>query len=469
MSISLLYSNENPPQLLLDRLTINAVPEESVLSSSDKIIQWGKYANEYPKRHRLNVQDAVQLAKNKSLMKSLLTLHGISTLSRDSNHRGTHKKFMVPVFHCDALTVFRTNQNAHWLNDSGRKIYREWKNQTNTKLWKNVTNMAVRAVYALGLDLGQVLMCIDSKGRLCVVDVEPEPRLNERLAQLYASAIDKYAMDLKDELNRASSVVMGMDPEFVLRNQSGHLVSASKFLPKRGRVGCDAIWLRENRSIFPLAELRPKPATEPKELIKNLYRTMMLASRKITDHTLDWLAGAAPLKGYPLGGHIHFSNVWRNHFLVRALDNYLTLPLTLLEDTHSVKRRPKYGFLGDTRLQFHGGFEYRTTPSWIVSPVITRGVIALAKLISDHYWELDNYPLLSSKIQEAYYKGDKAGLLTTVKNQWVDLMRLPDYEKYKTYLEPFKKQVISMESWSEAADIRRPWKLPPYHHSLSAH
>jgi hypothetical protein len=465
MSISLVYSKENPPQLLLDRLTINAVFEENLLPSSEIVIQWGNYANDHHQKHKLNIKEAVQLAKNKSLSHSLLKINGIATVSRN---QGNNKKFMVPVFHCDALTVYTTNQNNHWLSDSGRKVYREWTKQINSHLWNKITNLAVRAVYALGLDYAQVLICKDSKGRLCIMDVEPEPKLNVRLAELYASAIEKYAKQMREELARDSSVLMGMDPEFVLRDTNGQLVSASKFLSKRGSVGCDAIWLRENRSIFPLAELRPKPATEPRELLRNLYRTMMIASKKIPDRTLDWLAGANPMNGYPLGGHIHFSNVWRNHFLIRALDNYLALSLVMTEDSQSVKRRPKYGFLGDTRPQYHGGFEYRTPPSWLVSPLITKGVIALAKVISEHYWQLNNYPLLSKQIQEAYYNGDKLSLLSIVKNQWSDLVSLSGYETYKTYLEPFKNQIFAMEPWNEARDIRRPWKLPPYQQALSA-
>ena len=70
------------------------------------------------------------------------------------------------------------------------------------------------------------------------------------------------------------------------------------------------------------------------------------------------------------------SRIWLTSRLLRVLDNYLALPFILIEDQNTKLRRPRYGFLGDFRRKTHGGFEYRTLPSWIVSPRITKGVIA---------------------------------------------------------------------------------------------
>src|SRR5690606_772207 len=131
--------------------------------------------------------------------------------------------------------------------------------------------------------------------------------------------------------------------------------------PRSGDVGCDRIWLRgdSTRSKLPIAELRPKPSHNPKELVTNLYRLLIKADNMIQHEGVQFLAGSTPLKGYPIGGHIHFSNVDINSFLLRALDNYLALPCVLIEDPKGLKRRPRYGHLGDYRLKPHGGFEYR--------------------------------------------------------------------------------------------------------------
>jgi hypothetical protein len=467
MSTSLLYSSEHPPELLIQRLKIDKATLEHVIPKGNIIIQWGNYVSEGLNRKVLNAKEAVQVTRNKRTAHEVLQLNGVPSIFPDSTKRKRSSKYVIPVFHGEALSVFKTHTSNAWLTDPGKQSYKEWRSEINSKTWKDVTKIATRAVYALGLDFSLVLISTDSRGGYYVIDVDPAPRLNQRMAQLFASAIHQYTSLVKEEQLRGSTVVLGMDPEFVLRDKKGNLVSASKYLSKRGSVGCDAIWLSGNRSIFPLAEFRPKPAIEPRELIINLYRTMNLATKKIKDSTLEWLAGGLPIEGYPLGGHIHMSNIWKNSFLVRVLDNYLTLPLLMLEDSRSGRRRPKYGFLGDVRTQFHGGFEYRTPPSWIVSPTVAKGVIALSRLIADHYWRLDQYPLLSPAVQRAFYNGDKGSLIPLVKSQWADLMKLPNYEKYRSYLEPLKNQMFAMQSWNENQDIRKSWKLPPFHHSLS--
>lgn len=51
-----------------------------------------------------------------------------------------------------------------------------------------------------------------------------------------------------------------------------------------------------------------------------------------------------PQPGFPLGGHLHFSGVALNGALLRALDNYLALPLALLEDKRAVAQTALWQF-----------------------------------------------------------------------------------------------------------------------------
>lgn len=470
MSVSLLYSDETSIRRLIPLLTIPVAMKDEEINQPGVIIQWGNFAADSLKSHRLNPKEAVQLAKNKGLMKHLLTISGVKTSNgRMKTERESFvRKYVVPVFHLESLTVFRTKQQDIWLQEpaAAQRKYVEVSPSNSSREIRKVRQMAVRAIYTLGLDFGLVLVGIKPGGVRVVIDVEPAPSLNQRMAHLFAQAIHRFAKYWNQEKNRSTPTILGMDPEFVLRNSEGKLVSASRFLTKKGPVGCDAIWLDRNRTLFPLAELRPEPSSDPRQLILNLYSTMSIANKKIQS-SLDWLAGGMPIKGFPLGGHIHMSSIWLNSFLLRALDNYLALPLMLIEDHHTVRRRPKYGFLGDFRTQFHGGFEYRTLPSWLVSPRVTKGVIALAKIIADNYMKLDSRPFQNPDIQEAYYVGDKLRLYTSAMNAWIELKRLPDYEKYAGYLDPLYEQISEMKSWNELKDIRPAWKIPPFHRSSS--
>jgi hypothetical protein len=189
---------------------------------------------------------------------------------------------------------------------------------------------------------------------------------------------------------------------------------------------------------------------------------MQHAARKLQGVPCRWLAGALPYKGFPIGGHIHFSGVGLNFKLLRSLDNYLTLPLICLEDSRGIERRPKYGFLGDFRIPTHGGFEYRTPPSWLISPTLTKGVFALAKVIASEYQNLQLEPFKDFELQKAYYTGDKKLLKPYVRKLQADLENLKTYHIYEDYLEPFFKRVKEGKPWNESEDFRKHWQLAPY-------
>jgi hypothetical protein len=286
--------------------------------------------------------------------------------------------------------------------------------------------------------------------------------LTPRLAELFAEAIHKFAQEAENSQRDKMEAMLGADPEFLLRNDKGKVTFASRFLEKEGPVGCDAIVLPGFRKIYPLAELRPEPSRDVGQLIINIRRTMQLASRRIPDVNLQWLAGGMPVKGFPLGGHIHFSGVWLNSELLRVLDNYLALPLILLEDATTGNRKPKYGFLGDFRRKRYGGFEYRVLPSWMVTPAVAKGVCSIAKLIADQYPLLQARPLNDPELQKAYYEGDKSRIRPLIPGLWGDLTRLANYRKYEKYLTPLKSMLLRQESWNEQHDIRRGWKIGPF-------
>ncbi|RKD24695.1 hypothetical protein BEP19_07875 [Ammoniphilus oxalaticus] len=422
-----------------------------------------------PNIHVLNGEEGLHNVSNRKMMLEILRWNGIQTIHEETSASkiSTIRRYFIPVFQQQELALFRSQGKKVWLTNElsshSSDTYEEIEITRSIREIRRILQLAVRSVYCLGLDFGGVLIGIGLNGTLNVIDVTPTPKLNQSLAEKFGKAFEQYVRRYKDPA--PSPVVMGADPEFVLRNKStGKMVLASRFFGRKGPVGCDQIWLRgdQTRQKLPLAELRPEPASEPRQLTLNLYRTMLLAEKKIDNASIEWLAGGMPMKGYPIGGHIHFSQTKVNSHFLRALDSYLCLPLMIIENQHSLGRRPKYGFLGDYRNQFHGGFEYRPLPSWLVSPRVTKGTLALAKLIAESYPRLNLLPTYYSSIQEAFYKGNKRKILQAVKANWVHLEKLDDYRTYKKYIEPLREMIFNQEEWNEFGDIRQAWKIRPF-------
>jgi hypothetical protein len=381
--------------------------------------------------------------------------------------------YLIPVFQMDALGIFLIEQEdrsyslkrsyreeAIWNVHEGH-ILREILQDEKTALLRRVERLAVRAVYAMGLDFACVLVQVQRSGS-AVIRIHTNPIHNERLNDLFAHALNSFAEGwMSDEL-KTQPIVFGMDPEFLLRNMKGKIVPASRYLEAKGGVGYDSATVLGRKDVHPLAELRPEPSEDLHLLIKNLRRMMWMASTRISDQSLQWIAGGMPIPGLPLGGHLHVSGIGLNSRLVRALDNYLALPLIMIEDTSTSGRRKKYGRLGDVRRQSHGGFEYRTLPSWIFSPRVTKGVLALAKLITIHYQELLDRPLDHMKILEAYVQGNKTIVNDVVADLWSQMETTSVYSDYAHYLDPLKRWIVEQRIWNEQSDFRSAWRIPPY-------
>jgi len=455
----------------------------------DTVLQWGPVVREAGRAHILNPLKCVLRAKHERSWRELLQLHGLKTGSPGAESY-VHE-YRIPVFHLNALAVFRKERPpalvvAGKRRNRGRKLagplfeasesgFRELPPEEQTGFHvRRARREAAKAVYALGLASGMVRIGITPEGRTVVAGVDPAPELDDRLAELYAEAIDTYGEELERELSverqgggldKAADfrhrILLGADPEFLLRRPDGKIVSASHYMEREGKVGCDAVVLSGHKVILPLAELRPSPKAEPRELVRELRRTMQMASRLIGDGSLAWLSGSMPAKGLPLGGHVHVSGVWLNERLLRVLDNYVSLPLVLAEGEAAGRRKPRYGFLGDFRRKRHGGFEYRSLPSWLASPELALVVLALVRMAALHYRELDLRPLERVEIQRAYYSGDKEELLPFVRSLWEQLELLPAYGEYQRELDAFRDRLFRLEGWNEQADFRGAWKISP--------
>lgn len=195
---------------------------------------------------------------------------------------------------------------------------------------------------------------------------------------------------------------IGCDPEFlpILRiPQDPYKVAKSG-----GRYGlCYDYWKNTSAGNIgsdagqddDIGELRPKAGT-PKEVVNNLRKMIKhLQNKKII---YDLIAGGGGEYKEALGGHIHFdldlgdegissrsANRLQRH-LFMALDHYIGIPLK--KKKGGKRYGSSYGRLSDIRSADHGskeGFEYRTPPSWLVSPELAESVLWTAWAITQCY------------------------------------------------------------------------------------
>lgn len=333
---------------------------------------------------------------------------------------------------------------------------------TDHAIWKPAERMAVRSLYLLGLDYGEVDLLIQDQGKLSVTGIRSEMSrtISEEGEQRLQELIRVYTDDKTRESQNGVQAKLGADPEFVLLSADGRLVPASRYFTPDGDAGCDSIRIRGVKR-WPLVELRPKPTKDPASLTADVRRLLGVAAQRTAGASLSWRAGALPVPGLPIGGHVHLSGVSLTGERLRALDNAVALPLRLLEPQQAARRRPRYGWLGDVRRQPHGGFEYRTPPSWLVSPRLTMGTFALAKVAAEHAAELAaDRPLDDDKHRDAFYQGDRNLLLSAADRIYRVIARTEGYRAYKDAIDFVFDAIARNRSWDETADFREKWRIP---------
>ncbi|TJY44247.1 hypothetical protein E5161_02335 [Cohnella pontilimi] len=369
------------------------------------------------------------------------------------------RRFTVTVFDLEATDMRRVR-----LGPEGSRRFVE-RAEPDDRLRRIVGKAAVRAVYSLGMDFGQVEVETDSGGKPSIIGLSAKMRPSFADGQLRTvQAIRAFAERWAAETANRPAVKLGADPEFVLMSPEGKVVPASRFLTPDGAAGCDSLVIRGVK-VWPLAELRPEPAEEPRAVAADLRRLLGAAARRFRGAPpLAWRAGAWPVRGLPLGGHVHVSGAALTGERLRALDNAVALPLRLLEPPGAAARRPRYGALGDFRRQPHGGFEYRTPPSWLVSPRLTVGVLALAKIAVEHARELaGSRPLDDDSMRDAFYGdgNENDDRLRERALTYLESLSYTDgYRKYAADIEPIVRSIRDRRHWDETADIRLKWGIP---------
>lgn len=261
---------------------------------------------------------------------------------------------------------------------------------------------------------------------------------------------------------------IGLDAEFLFVDNNNRIVSASKYVnstsAKFGTDGCST-----------LAEIRPTYAVEPDKLVQNMLRTFKTTARNKPIITLyKWRAGSF-VGSYPIGAHIHIgvkaeegdvdyrllqSLMDKRDQLVRVFDRYLAVPVMFLEvSAEANKRKRSYGQLSGSRAQAWG-IEYRTLPSFIVSPAVTLGILCMAKTLADE--------VMFNDLQVVGFdQTSKMEFLASSKSRFWKVMdevyvRYETFAGFKKYKDPIKKVFSLMrQGWTfkNIEDMKSEWGI----------
>jgi hypothetical protein len=396
----------------------------------------------------INDIKAIMNCLDREYSAEILTLNNINV--DFSNSRPTNKSYEILIFNMSVISI---NQIISGKTNVSNKYI-------NEKQIPKVCELAKKALNLLGIDFAMIKINSNGQRKLSVARINFSPVIRDKDLRKLLEELEDTIKQYGKELNHKPEVKLGADPEFVItNNRTEKMIPASEFFPKDGVVGCDNIRI-PRRQQRPIGELRPQPDYSPLILHNNIKAALEQANKLVPYKNIKLLAGSQPFPGYSIGGHIHFSNLPLNSHVLRTLDNYLGLPIFLLENQRtSVKRRNKYGHLNDFRIKDYGGFEYRTPGSWLVSPEISLAVLCLAKLVSSNYLHLRRNFFLSVNAHRAFYRGDTQYFRVQFDELWQDLKRLDDYQTYSKELEIIPQMIWQNQTWDEEKDLRKTWHL----------
>lgn len=288
---------------------------------------------------------------------------------------------------------------------------------------------ATRALYVVGLQQGIVKIGVLPNESHIVLDINESKNLK-----------------LDPVTKVVSPFTIGADIEFML-SCDNELLPASTFFPIQGSVGCDERQIEKDSGQYALAELRPIEAESPHEVFQNMKALIQKASELVPYENVAFRAGSMPFVGYQCGGHLHFG-IPCSVSLLKALDQYLAIPIAMIENSRTAKRRRRtnHGGLGRYRVKPYG-MEYLSLSSWVIDPTLSLSILCLAKLVGNHHHELNDDYVFHPVIQRAYYNGN----YPVLKQLWPHVKKT--IQNTSTYAQYQKELMVLFEAIERGCPI----------------
>jgi len=249
-----------------------------------------------------------------------------------------------------------------------------------------------------------------------------------------------------------------------------------------------------------MAELRPKPAFDPRDLVMNIQHILDTNKEKPVGK-FKWISSCYHMdntRDYPVGTHIHFDNLGHiatlngekrsRLFAVtnKIVDELLTLPMIRLDGKKGFNRRAHckmghaggfgnafgkgYGYFGEWRT-CNGHLEHRSLSGLIISnPELAANVFAVAKTIVEAVYKR----ALDKDLKDSYIlpnKFHKAALYATKFNDWKEIPLAKDFdctassefmsnamdqssrtEIHKTFVERWAKKMQTLPTYGKYGD-----------------
>ncbi|KXZ39382.1 YheC/D like ATP-grasp [Alkalithermobacter thermoalcaliphilus JW-YL-7 = DSM 7308] len=326
---------------------------------------------------------------------------------------------------------------------------------------EEIFNISIKAIHALGLDYGVVNIGKDINGKYLVLDVDPTCKyMDEECKNAYVDKLIQTILKYDKLVDEKKEVTIGADPECLIKDKfTGELIVASELFKESGYFGLDDRSLEAQKKYFPIMEIRPDYSINPLKVFESIEQILISMYKHIHYKNVGIYSGSMPIYNYWIGGHIHFG-IKPNSKLIKALDNYLALLVMMIENPYTARqRKTKYGMLGNYRLKYHGGFEYCSISSWLVSPELAKAVLCLAKVISQEYLNLNKIFLSTYSDIRAYYLVNKDYFKDKIKTIIEDIKSTKTFLKYKDQIQPLFQKALLSESWNEQVDIKDTWNL----------
>ena len=228
--------------------------------------------------------------------------------------------------------------------------------------------------------------------------------------------------------------LIGTDPELLLmKDGKVHHANHVPGFNKSAEFGSDGA----------MAEIRPKPASTPDGLVKNMIKIFSKIDSGAEGY--DWVSSCYQEdngRDYPVGAHIHLGNPAKIAKLLdtkgknrlfavtnKILDELITIPMIRMDGKSGYKRRARckmshangfgggygqgYGFFGEWRGK-HGRLEFRSLSGLVISnPKLCEAVFGTAMAVTEAVYreairnKLDSEIILPSKFNEkSIYRSD---------------------------------------------------------------